>query len=159
MNRILLVSTVLILSLSCCLSEEYEVDLSTPEKTLRAYYDAYKRSDFKHQKRTMESSIESIGKERFDIVKPILQGYEILKTREAKDRKQDTFHLPEGDVDALVKEIYKDNKESLNSFVLRKFGNRWLIVDWLTIEDADILPDMNAIDEQAKKMLGQKRKK
>jgi len=54
MKRILLVSAVLILSLSCCRSEEYDVDLSTPEKTLRAYYDAFKRSDFKHQKRTIK---------------------------------------------------------------------------------------------------------
>ena len=159
MKRILLVSAVLILNLSCWHSEEYDVDLSTPEKTLRAYYDDFKRSDFKHQKMTMESSIESIGKERFDIVKPILQGYEILEIREAKDRKEDTFHLPEGDVDVLVKEIDKDNKESLNSFVLRKFGNRWLIIDWVTVDDAEIPPDINVIDEQAKRMLEQKGKK
>jgi hypothetical protein len=159
MKRILLLSAVLMLSLSCWGSEEQDVDLSTPEKTLRAYYDLFKKSDFKHQKRTMESSIESLGKERFDRVKPILQGYEILKIREAKDRKEDTFHLPEGDVDILVKEIYKDNKESLISFVLRKLDNRWLINSWDIEDDTESPPDINVIDEQAKRMLERKEKK
>ncbi len=159
MKRLLLVGIVFILSLSCSHSKDYDVDLSTPEKTLRTYYDLFKKSDFKHQKRTMESSIESFGKERFDIVKPILRGYEILKIREAKDRKEDTFHLPEGDVDILVKEIYKDNKERLISFVLRKLDNRWLINSWDIVDEAESPPDIKVIDEQAKRMLERKGKK
>ncbi len=156
MNRLLLVSIVFILSLSCWDSKDNNVDLSTPEKTLRSYYEGFKKSDFKYQKRTMESSIESFGKETFDRVKPFLQSYEILKIREAKDRKEDTFHLPEGDVDILVREIYKDNKESLISFVLRKLDNRWLINSWDVVEDP---PGSKVINEQAKRMLERKGKK
>jgi hypothetical protein len=159
MKRALFVSIVLVLSLSCWHSQDHDIDLSTPEKTLRSYYEGFKRSDFWFQKRTLPSWNESLAEERFDVVNPILQSYQILEIREAKDRKEDTFHLPEGDVDALVKEIYKDNKESLNSFVLRKFANGWLIIDWLTIEDADIHPDINVIDEREKRMLERKGKK
>jgi hypothetical protein len=151
MKRILLVSIVLILSLSCWRSEDYNVDLSTPEKTLKTYYEAFKTSDFKHQKRTIEGSIESIDKKRFDMIRPILQSYQILKIREAKDREKDTFHLPEGDVDAMVKEIYKDNNENMVSFVLRKSNNKWLIIDVLYLEKSDILEDSKLIEEEMKK--------
>jgi hypothetical protein len=159
MKKILLLSIGLILSLSCWRSEDYNIDLSTPEKTLRSYYEGFKRSDFEYQKKTILSPTDPVAKERFDVVNPILQSYQILKIREAKDRKEDTFHLPEGDVDILVKEIDRDGKESINSFVLRKFDSKWLIVDWLTIEDADISPDIKVIDEQSKRMLEQKGKK
>jgi len=159
MKRILLVSIVLILSLSCWHSKDYDVDLSTPEKALKTYYEAFRTSDFEYQKRTVVSWNEDLAEKRFSVVSPILQTYEIINMREGKDRKEDTFHLPEGDVDALVKEIYKDNKESLNSFVLRKFGSKWLIIDWLSIEDADISPDIEVIDEQSKRMVEQKGKK
>jgi hypothetical protein len=151
MKRILLVSIVLILSLSCWRSEDYNVDLSTPEKTLKTYYEAFKTSDFKHQKRTIEGSIESIDKKGFDMIRPILQSYQILKIREAKDREKDTFHLPEGDVDAMVKEIYKDNNENMVSFVLRKSNNKWLIIDVLYLEKSDILEDSKLIEEEMKK--------
>jgi hypothetical protein len=105
------------------------------------------------------SSIESIGKERFDTVRPILQSYQILKIREAKDRKEDIFHLPEGDIDALVKEVYKDNKKSVNSFVLRKFDNKWLIVDFVTANDPEVPSDIKVINEQAERIFEQKGKK
>jgi hypothetical protein len=150
MKRLLLVSIVLILSLSCWHSKDYDVDLSTPEKTLKTYYEAFKTSDFERQRRTIESSIESFGKERFDRVEPTLQGYEILKIREAKDRKKDTFHLPEGDVDAMVKEIYRDKNENMVSFVLRKFNNSWLIIDILTLEKSDLLEENKVIDKGKK---------
>ena len=159
MKRILFVSIVLISSLSCWRSENYSADLSTPEKTLKSYYEAFKTSDFEYQKKTVLSSIESIGKERFDTVRPILQSYQILKIREAKDRKEDIFHLPEGDIDALVKEIDKGNKESLTSFKLRKFENKWLIIGFDTVEKAEVPSDMKVIDEQAERMFEQKGKK
>jgi len=66
MKRILFVSTVLISGLSCWRSENYSADLSTPEKTLKSYYEVFKTSGFEYQKKTVLSSIESIGKERFD---------------------------------------------------------------------------------------------
>jgi hypothetical protein len=139
MKRLLLVSIVLILSLSCWHSKDYDVDLSTPEKALRTYYEAFRKSDFEYQKKTVVSWIEPFAQGRFNVVSPILQTYEIIEIREAKDRKDDTFHLPEGDVDALVKEIYKDKNENMVSFVLRKFNNKWLIIDALTLEKSDIL--------------------
>ena len=159
MEKILFVIIVLISSLSCQRSENYSADLSTPEKTLKSYYEGFKTSDFEYQKKTVLSSIESIGKERFDTVRPILQSYQILKIREAKDRKEDIFHLPEGDIDALVKEVYKDNKKSVNSFVLRKFDNKWLIVDFVTANDPEVPSDIKVINEQAERIFEQKGKK
>jgi hypothetical protein len=159
MKRILLVSILLIASLSCWPSENYTADLSTPEKTLKSYYEAFKTSDFERQKRTLESSIESIGKERFNTVRPVLQGHQILRIREAKDRKNDTFHLPEGDIDALVKETYRGNKESLTSFILREFENKWLIIGFDTVNESEVPPDIKIINEQAERMFEQKGKK
>ena len=147
MKRILLVSIVLLLILSCWHSKNYDTDLSTPEKTLKTYYEAFKTSDFEHQRRAMESSIESIGKERFDIIRPILQSYQILKIREAKEREDDTFHLPEGNIQVIVKEIDRNKQESIISIILREFDRKWLIIGFDTVEDP---PGSKVIDEQAK---------
>jgi len=147
MKRILLVSIVLLLSLSCWHSKSYDTDLSTPEKTLKTHYEAFKTSDFEHQRRAMESSIESIGKERFDIIRPILQSYQILKIREAKEREDDTFHLPEGNIQVIVKEIDRNKQESIISIILREFDRKWLIIGFDTVEDP---PGSKVIDEQAK---------
>jgi hypothetical protein len=141
MKRVFLVSIVLILSLSCWHSKNYDTDSSTPEKTLKTYYEAFKTSDFELQRRTMESSYESIGKERFDIIRPILQSYQILTIREAKDRAEDTFHLPEGDVQVIVKEIYKNNQESKISVILREFDGKWLILGFDIVEEPEGPPD------------------
>jgi hypothetical protein len=159
MRRPLFIIIVVISSLLCWCSKDKDVDLSTPEKTLKNYYEAFTKSDFEYQKKTLLTSIEAIAKKRFDVINPILQSYQILKIREAKERKEDTFHLPEGDVDALVKEIYRDNKESMNSFVLRKFDSKWLIIDFVTESEAELPPDIKVIEEKAKKMLEQKEKK
>jgi len=154
-----IVSIILISSFACCYSKDHAVDLSTPENTIKSYYAAFKTSDFGVQKKTLLSSIESTAKKRFDVVNPILQSYQILKIREAKDRKEDTFHLPEGDVDVLVKEIYRDIKESINSFVLRKFDSKWLIIDFVTENEAEFPPDIKVIEEKAKKMFEQEKQK
>ena len=154
-----IVSIILISSFACYCSKNHAMDLSTPENTIKSYYTAFKTSDFEGQKKTLLSSIESIAKKRFDVVNPILQSYHILKIREAKDRKGDTFHLPEGDVDALVKELYRDKKESINSFVLRKFDGKWLIIDFVSENEAEFPPDIKVIEEKAKQMLEQKGKK
>jgi hypothetical protein len=161
MKRVLFIVSILVISsFVCCRSKDNTIiDLSTPENTIRSYYAAFKTSDFEVQKKTLLSSIESTAKKRFDVVNPILQSYQILKVREAKDRKDDTFHLPEGDVDALVKEIYRDSNESINSFVLRKFDSKWLIIDFVTENEAEIPPDIKVIEEKAKKMLEQEGKK
>jgi hypothetical protein len=98
MKTILLVSAVLILSLACWHSKDYDVDLSTPEKALKTYYEALRTSDFEYQKKTVVSWIEAIAQERFNVVSPIIQTYEKIKIREAKDRKDDTFHLPGDDI-------------------------------------------------------------
>jgi hypothetical protein len=145
MRRASFIIIVLISSLLCGCSKNNDVGLSTPEKTLKSYYEAFKKSDFEYQKRVLPSSIQLIGKERFDSINPILQSYQILEIREAKDRKEDTYHLPEGDVDAMVKEIYKDKNENMVSFVLRKFNNEWLIIDILTLEKSDLLEGNKAI--------------
>ena len=145
MRRASFIIVVVISSLLCWCSKNNDVGLSTPEKTLKSYYDAFKKSDFEYQKRVLPSSIQLIGKERFDSIYPILQSYQILEIREAKDRKEDTYHLPEGDVDAMVKEIYKDKNENMVSFVLRKFNNSWLIIDILTLEKSDLLEGNKAI--------------
>ncbi len=160
MKRLLFIaSIILISSFVCCRSKDNAIDLSTPEDTIRSYYAAFRKSNFEVQKKTLLSSIESTAKKRFDVVNPILKSYQILKIREAKDRKKDTFHLPEGDVDILVKEIYRDSKESINSFVLRKFDSKWLIIDFVTENEAEFPPDIKVIEDQAKKMLEQKGKK
>jgi hypothetical protein len=145
MRRASFIIIVLISSLLCGCSKNNDVGLSTPGKTLKSYYEAFKKSDFEYQKRTLQSSIQLIGKERFDLINPILQSYQIFEIREAKDRKEDTYHLPEGDVDAMVKEIYKDKNENMVSFVLRKFNNEWLIIDILTLEKSDLLEGNKAI--------------
>ena len=93
------------------------------------------------------------------MVHPILQSYQILLIREDKEREKDTFHLQAGDVDALIKEIHKDCKESINSFVLRKFNNEWLIIDFVTLEKEDRLEDVKLIDGKASERLDRKRKK
>jgi hypothetical protein len=141
MKRILLVSIVLILSLSCWHSKNYDVNLSTPEKTLKTYYEAFKTSDFELQRRTMESSYELIGKERFDIIRPILQSYQILKIREAKDREGDTFRLPEDDIQVIVKEIDRNNQERKISVILREFDGKWLILGFDIVEEPESPPD------------------
>ena len=156
MKRILLVSAVLILSLSCWHSKDYDVDLSTLEKTLRSYYEGFKRSDFEYQKKTVVSWTEPIARETFNVVSPILKSYEIVEWREAKDRKNDTFQLPEDDIQAIVKEIDKNNQESENSFILRKFNGKWLIIGFDVVEDP---PGSKVIDEQAKKIPERKGKK
>jgi hypothetical protein len=156
MKIILLVAVMLISGLACWCSGGNDVDLSTPEKTLRSYYEGFKKSDFEYQKQTLLSSIEPIGKERYDVVSPILETYEIVKMREAKDRKDDTFHLPEDDIQAIVKEIDKNKQETVNSFILRKFDGKWLIVGFDTVEDS---PGSKIIEEKDKKMLEQKGKK
>jgi hypothetical protein len=159
MRRVLFISIVLISSLACWCSSGNGVNLSTPEKTLRSYYEGFKRSDFEYQKKTLLSSIEVIGKERFHAVSPVLQTYEIVKMREAKDRKDDTFHLPEDDIQAIVKEIHKNGKESINSFVLRKVEGKWLIVGFDTVNEAEFPPDIKVIEDETKKMFEQKGKK
>jgi adenine deaminase len=150
---IFIIAIVVISNLEFSCSKDKAIDLSTPEKTIKSYYEAFKESDFDYQKKTLERSIEAIGKETFNIIRPILQSFEILKIREAKDRKEDTFHLPEDDVQVLVKEIYKGNKESVISFVLRKFDQKWLIIGFDIAEDP---PDIKLIEKQAKEMLERK---
>jgi hypothetical protein len=159
MKRLLLVGIVLILSLSCTHSKDYDVDLSTPEKTVATYYDGFKRSDFKYQKETVVRWYEDIAEKRFSIVNPILRNYEIIKIRKAEDRKDDEFQLPESDIQIIVKEIDRDNRESINSIILREFDGKWLILGIDTEEEAEFPPDIKVIDEQAKRMLEQKGKK
>ena len=136
----------------------YDVDLSTPERTVTSYYDGFKRSDFKYQKRTVVRWYEDIAEKRFNVVNPILRNYEIIKIRKAEDRKDDTFHLPESDIQIIVREIDMDNRESINSIILREFDGKWLILGFDTVEEAEIPPDIKVIDEQAKRMLKQKEK-
>ncbi len=156
---IIIIGIVVTLSVGCYCSVNHGPDLSTPENTIKSYYGAFEASDFDAQKKTLLTSIESIARKRFEVVNPILQSYEIVKIREAKDRKGDAFNLPEGDVDALVKEIYRDSKESVNSFVLRKFDSKWLIIDFVSENEAEFPPDIKEIEEEANKVLEQKGKK
>ena len=70
MKRLLLVSIVLVLSLSCWHFKDYDVDLSTPENTLVSYYEGFRKSDFEYPKKTMETSIAPGARKRFDLLKP-----------------------------------------------------------------------------------------
>jgi hypothetical protein len=147
---------MLISSLPCWCSGDNHVDLSTPEKTLRSYYEGFKRSDFEYQKKTLLSSIQPIGKEIYDVVSPILETYEIVKMGEAKNRKDDTFRFLEGDMEAIVKEIYKNKQESEIYYILRKFDGKWLIIEFDLVSDP---PGSRIIEEKATKMLEHKGKK
>jgi hypothetical protein len=135
---------VMVIGLASCLSycsaaKDDTPNLSTPENTLVSYYEGFRKSDFEYQRKTIESSIGSAARKRFDLLKPVFGSYQILRTRGAKEREHDEFRLPEGDVDAMVKEIYKDKNENMVSFVLRKFNSDWLIIDILTLEKSDII--------------------
>jgi hypothetical protein len=44
------------------------------------------------------------------------------------------------------------------SFVLRKFNNKWLIIDVLYVEKSDILKDSKLIEGEMKKTLSRERK-
>jgi hypothetical protein len=147
MKRTLFASVVLILSLSCSHSRDYHVNQSTPGEAIKTYYEAFRTSDFRHQKETVVSWIEDWAEERFKLVCPILQSYEIINMREAKDRKDDTFHLPEDAVDILVKENYKNGEQRLYSFILRKFDSKWLIESWDIVGEDDAADDPVLTDE------------
>lgn len=152
-------SILIIISLSsliCWCSKNQTIDLSTPENTLKSYYDAFKKSNFERQKRTLLSSIELVGKERFNAVEPILRSYQILQIRVVKEKEYRFFQ--EGDVDAVVKELYQDNKESINSFILRKYDNNWLIIDFVTEDKAEEPEDIKLIEKKAKEMFEQEGK-
>jgi hypothetical protein len=146
--RIILSVVVMLLSglAFSCLGDN-DVNLSTPEKTIRSYYEGFKRSDFEYQKKTLLDPAEPSAKSGFDAVIQVLQGYEIVKIREAKDRKDDTIQLPEDDVQVIVKEIYKNGKESINSIILRKRGGKWLIEGFDTVQDP---PGMKVTEENAR---------
>jgi hypothetical protein len=157
MKRVLFIlSLLLLLSLVCSCSKDLAIDLSTPENTLKSYYEAFGKSGFGYQKKTLQSSIESAGKERFNIIRPILLSHQILKIRVVKEKEYSFYQ--EGDVNALVKEIYRDNKESINSFILRKFDKHWLIIDFVTENKAEVPEDIKHIEKKAKDMMKSKGK-
>lgn len=156
MKIILSVVVILLSGLACGCIGDNDVDLSTPEKTVRSYYEGFKRSDFEYQKKTLLDPSDPSAKSRFDAVIQILQGYEIVKIRDAKDRKDDTFQLPEDDIQVIVKEIRKNSKESMYSFVLRKIEGKWLIEGFDAVEDP---PSSKIIEEKYQKTLEQTRKK
>ncbi len=112
MKRLLLASIVLILSLSCWHSKDYHVDLLTPEKALKTYNEAIRTSDFEYQKKTVVSWIEPIAKERFDRVKPILQGnqtgnlfIEVVNEAEFNKKKDSVYQRKIGIGTAEKKEV------------------------------------------------------
>lgn len=157
MKRVLFIlSLILLSSLVCWCSKDHAIDLSTPENTLKSYYEAFEKSGFEYQKKTLQSSIESAGKERFNVIRPILLSHQILKIRVVKEKEYSFYQ--EGDVNALVKEIYQDNKESINSFILRKFDKHWLIIDFVTENKAEVPQDIKLIEKKAKEMMKSKGK-
>lgn len=139
-----------------CCSKYEAIDLSTPENTLKNYYDALKNNDFEHQKRTLLDSSELIKEKSFNAYASTLRSYQIIQINEVKKREY-SFEQ-EGDVIVAVREIYKDDKESILVFNLREFDKDWLIIDWVYENKAEEPIDVEEIEKQAKKCWGLNRK-
>ncbi len=156
MKEKLFILSIILLSITVCCSKYETVDLSTPENTLKNYYDALKKNDLKHQKRTLLDSVELIKENSFNAYASRLRSYQVIQINELK--KREYSYEKEGDVIVAVKETYKDNKESILFFNLRKFDKDWLIIDWVYENKAEEPIEDEKIEKQAKKFWGLSRR-
>lgn len=125
--------------------------LSSPSSTIKTYYKAYVLSDFHLQETTLAEWKRFGDEEDFARSKSQFSKYEILSKREVK-KKEHSFH-EKGDVEILVKETYANKRESIVSFLLRKFGDNWLIVDIVIEDKAEEPLDDGLLDQMSKQPL------
>ncbi len=149
---LLIFSTFLLITSSAFPSDQMHYSLKTPEDTIKTYYSAYETNNFNLLKKAVVDTHEMIFKKDFKSRSSIFLSYKIID--KILVTNEDEWHK-KGDVDIFVEESWKDKTLNVMSFILRKYDQGWLIIDWVIVNEAEEPPDIEELFKQAEKIMKQ----
>lgn len=133
-----------------CLVDQPSYSLKTPEDTIKTFYNAYSTNNFNLIKKTVVDTHENIYKQGFESRSARLLSYKIVSKRIAAN--EDQWHI-KSDADIFVKELWRNNTEKEMSYILRKYNDEWIVINWVAVNEAEEPPDMDELSKQVEEMM------